>query len=107
MPPRRSNRLAAASAASSTKVSQSQTTRTKKRSKKVASNPSTKKRKTGLKSAVIPSASLGVIDPESGIKGSIECLDKEPCDVMLCLVDPAKHMDKVIFWIWRLVSMND
>ena len=44
----------------------------------------------------------GVVDPESNIDGDIMDLDNEPCDVMLVLVDPAKHMDK--FFILQLIE---
>ena len=94
MPLRRSTRIvAAAVAAPNSAPPQSP----KKRPKLVANKnqPTTKKRKTGLKTAINPSTALlaGVVDPESNINGTISVLDNEPCDVMLVLVDPAKHMD--------------
>jgi poly [ADP-ribose] polymerase len=68
-------------------------------------SPTKKKRLTGLKTAVTDTnAPLGVIDPELnlGATATIELLDGEPCDVMLALVDPAKHMDK--FFILQLIQ---
>lgn len=55
-----------------------------------------KQKRAGLKSVVDTSAPLGVVDPESKIRGSIENLDGEPCDVMLALVDPSKNSDKFL-----------
>ena len=99
MAPRRSSRLAAAPAA--TVVAPPQPAR-KKRAPKKKVTKGTKKRRTGLTTAIIPSSSLGVVDPESNIHGDIMDLDNEPCDVMLVLVDPAKHMDK--FFILQLIE---
>jgi predicted DNA-binding WGR domain protein len=106
MPLRRSTRIvAAAVAAPNSAPPQSP----KKRPKLVANKnqPTTKKRKTGLKTAINPSTALlvGVVDLESNINGTISVLDNEPCDVMLVLVDPAKHMDK--FFILQLIDGVD
>jgi poly [ADP-ribose] polymerase len=94
---------AAAAKAPDAKIKKTQNKRDKKASS--ASAPRKKKR-TGLKSAIMDThSSLGVIDPESNIKGTILDLLSHPCDVMLCLVDPAKHMDK--FFILQLIEKDN
>ena len=50
----------------------------------------------------IDSSQEGTVDTESNIEGSIEQLGGEPCDVMLCLVDPAKNIDK--FYVIQLIQ---
>ena len=93
-----------ATAASKKKTTAAAPKKKKTPAKKAATTPTKKKRRTGLKTAVDASAgALGVVDPESGITGgSIENLDGEPCDAMLVLVDPQKHMDK--FFIIQLID---
>ena len=109
MAPRRSTRLATATAVASESSPKPKPQSKKKRTaagkgkKASAAQKSTaKKRKTGLKKAIDTSIALGVVDPESNIDGSIEDLDNEPCDVMLVLVDPQKHMDK--FFVLQLIQ---
>ena len=111
MAPRRSSRIAAAAvpaapaapAASVTAPPQSVTFGgSKKRAPKKKVTKVTKKRRTGLTTAIIPSSALCIVDPESNIDGDIMDLDNDPCDVMLVLVDPAKNMDK--FFILQFIE---
>jgi len=107
---RRSCRLVAANAAAITQATPTAPVpvpATKKRATRAATKPkaTTKKRKTGLQQSVNTTKSLGVVDPESDINGFIFDMDGEPCDVMLVLVDPAKHMDK--FFVLQLIEHVD
>jgi predicted DNA-binding WGR domain protein len=98
---RRSSRISAAKKKITTKKNKNNT----KNNTRTRNTPVSKRRKTGMTTAVNTSAPLGVIDPESGItRGSIEMLDNEPCDAMLVLVDPAKSIDK--FFIIQLIQRN-
>jgi len=103
MAPRRSTRLAT-SRVVAPKPAPKPLPKKPKKKRSVASKAKTgtKKRRTGLSNAINPIAALGVVDPESKINGTIQTLDNEPCDVMLVLVDPQKHMDK--FFILQLIE---
>ncbi len=111
--PRRSTRLAAQSKASKASKTQAPTTIAtvsspliKRKLTRSTVSKSTKKRTIGLRNAVNVSKSLGTVDPESRINGTILDINNAPCDVMLVLVDPAKHMDK--FFVLQLIeSMNN
>lgn len=67
-------------------------------------SPKKKLKHTGLQDSVDTSSSLGVIDPESKITGSIVVLDGEPADAMLVLVDPGKNHDK--FFVLQCIQQS-
>lgn len=124
MPPRRSTRVATAKqkvdkvdsapAAATTakkpplappKKGSTAKSTAKKRGAATKSTTSSKKRKTNPStSADSDNPSLGVIDPEANVKGTIVVLDGEPCDVMLALVDPSKNNDK--FFILQCINLE-
>ena len=86
-----------------TKTAKTTKITTKKRSTASTNGPVSKKRRTGLSNKIDPAD--GVVDPESGIVGTIKVHDDAQCDVMLALVDPAKNMDK--FFILQLIEMQN
>lgn len=114
MAPRRSTRLTATPDPQNPSASQAAPKKRTPKPKRIATGngkkaataakKASKKRKTGLKTAIHASAALGVVDPESNIDGSIEVLDNDPCDAMLVLIDPQKHMDK--FFILQLIQTD-
>jgi predicted DNA-binding WGR domain protein len=69
--------------------------------------PASKKKRTGLQGTVDASAPLGVVDPASGINGSIitSPVDGAPLDCMLVLIDPAQNMDK--YFVLQLIENED
>ena len=76
--------------------------------KVVARKKTTAKKKTkkiGLEQPILSSsAPLGVIDTESGLLGTIECVGEPnpaPGDVMLALVDPTNNTDK--YFVLQLI----
>ena len=75
-----------------------------KLSKGSSSNSVSKKRKDSFSQPVVDTSTiLGVVDPESNIKGTIEVIDtNEPCDCMLVRVDPTQNIDK--FYILQLIK---
>jgi predicted DNA-binding WGR domain protein len=94
MAPRRSNRIK--EAAAPTKSRRFSSKQTKKRA-----IVTKKQRKNSSQSAVDTSTVLGVVDPISKIKGTIEILDNEPCDCMLVHLDRTSHVDR--FFILQLI----
>jgi predicted DNA-binding WGR domain protein len=75
---------------------------------KISPTPVCKVKCTGLTSTVgraDTNSSLGVIDSECNVNGTIVDLDGHPCDAMLALVDPAKNMDK--YFILQLIQTDD
>ena len=96
-------KMATRQSARTTKTVKTTKITTKKRSTASTKGPVSKKRRTGLSNKIDPAD--GVVDPESGIVGTIKVHDDAQCDVMLALVDPAKNMDK--FFILQLIEMQN
>uniref|UniRef100_A0A7R9WK21 NAD(+) ADP-ribosyltransferase n=1 Tax=Pseudictyota dubia TaxID=2749911 RepID=A0A7R9WK21_9STRA len=109
--PRRSARLAekARRAAAAEAAAARRKHSKKRRGRKARPIPRTLPAKKGGKGGTGPkysvssdASAMGVVDPESNIRGTIEVLDGSPCDVMLVRVDPEKNMDK--FFVLQLIK---